>query len=338
MRHELPYAPPPPGVPVRVAFVGQRTYFEACSLSAPAGGLHPMFIDFRGGAQTAPMLDALHRFDPHAVVVFRPEILPPGTMDAIAAPVLGFLTEPLPRTVAGQPDDTDAPHPNLAYNLAELAKIDRGNVDRVITFDPHGWDAAAALVPLWRAMPLPVDDRLYRAPRPSRRPPRIIFIGYSTMHREQSLVGLKHELDLPHYAHALMGDELRDVLWSADAGLNLHGEEWVRSFENRVLLHLASGALVITEVLEPLFGLEPGIDVLQVSDRHELSLRVHQLTQMPDMHDRIRIRGHHKSRQFAASKLWPRVIGDLFADLAAFGTERQNLRPAAPLAALSPPA
>jgi hypothetical protein len=51
--------------------------------------------------------------------------------------------------------------------------------------------------------------------------------------------------------------------------------------------------------------------------------------QMPDMHDRIRIRGHHKSRQFAASKLWPRVIGDLFADIAAFGTERQTLRPPA---------
>jgi hypothetical protein len=335
VRHELPYAPPQPGVPVRVAFVGQRTYFEACSLSAPAGGLQPIFIDFRGGAETAPMLDALRRFDPHAVVVFRPEILPPQTMDAIAAPVLGFLTEPLPRTVAGAgAGDGAAPHPNLIYNLAELAKIDRGNVDRVITFDPRGWDAAATLVPLWRALPLPVDDRLYRAPRPSRRPPRIIFIGYSTMHREQSLVALKHELDLPHYAHALMGDELRDVLWSADVGLNVHGEEWVRSFENRVLLHLASGALVITEVLEPLFGLEPGLDVLQVSDRHELSLRVHQLMQMPDMHDRIRIRGHHKSRQFAASKLWPRVIGDLFADLAAFGTERR----APSRTALSPPA
>jgi hypothetical protein len=320
VRHELPYPPPQPGLGVRVAFVGQRTYFEACSLTAPAGGLQPIFIDFRGGAQTAPMLDALRRFDPHAVVVFRPEILPPGTMDRVAAPVLGFLTEPLPRIDTGDPS---APHPNLAYNLAELAKIDRGNVDRVITFDPHGWDAAAPLVPLWRAMPLPVDDRLYRAPRPSRRPPRIIFVGYSTMHREQSLIGLKHELDLPHYAHALMGDELRGVLWSADVGLNVHGEEWVPCFENRVLLHLASGALVITEVLEPLFGLEPGLDVLHVGDRHELSLRVHQLMQMPDMYDRVRIRGHHKSRQFAASKLWPRVIDDLFADLAAFGTERR---------------
>ncbi len=335
MPHELPYATPQPGAPVRVAFVGQRTYFEACSLSAPAGGLQPIFVDFRGGAETAPMLDALRRFDPHAVVVFRPEILPPQTMDAIAAPVLGFLTEPLPRTATAT-DDAAAPHPNLTYNLAELARIDRGNVDRVITFDPLGWDAAAALVPLWRAMPLPVDDRLYRAPRPSRRPPRIIFIGYSTMHRERSLIGLKHEFDLPHYAHALMGDELRDVLWSADVALNIHGEEWVRSFENRVLLHLASGALVITEVLEPLFGLEPGLDVLAVGDRHELSLRVHQLMQMPEMHDRIRIRGHHKSRQFAASKVWPRVIGDLFADLRAFGTERGRPRP--PHRALSRPA
>jgi hypothetical protein len=317
--HGLPYALPQPGVPVRVAFVGQRTYFETCALSAPAGGLHPAFIDFRGGAETAPMLDALARFDPHVVIAFRPEILPPGVMDAIAAPVLGFLTEPLPRNADGH----TAPHQNLTYNLAELRKVDPNNIDRAITFDPLSWDAAAGLVPLWRAMPLPVDDRLYRAPTPSQHPPRIIFIGYSTMHRERSLVGLKHELDLPHYAHALMGDGLRDVLWSADVGLNVHGDEWVRSFENRVLLHLAAGSLVITEVLEPLFGLEPGLDVLQVADRHELSLRVHQLMQMPDMHDRIRIRGHHKSRQFAASKVWPRVIGDLFADLRAFGTHRR---------------
>ena len=97
----------------------------------------------------------------------------------------------------------------------------------------------------------------------------------------------------------------------------------MRLFEHNVLLALAAGQLVVTEVLEPLYGLEPGMDFVQVSDRYELDLRVHQLQQMPDMYDRVRIRGHHKSRQFAASKVWPRVIGDLFADLAAFGTERR---------------
>jgi hypothetical protein len=314
--HDLPYALPEPGAPVRVAFVGQRTYFEACALHAPAAGLIPKFIDFRGGTETAPLLGALARFDPHVVVAFRPEILPPGTMDGVAAPVVGVVTEPLPRP--GR-----AAHPNHAYNLAELARVDRGNVDRAILADAPSWDAAAALLPVWRAMPLPVDDRLYHAPTVSGRPPRIIFIGYSTMHREQSILGLKHEFDLPHYAHALMGAELDAVLAGADVGLNVHGEEWLPTFEHRVLLHLAAGSLVITEVLEPLYGLEPNLDVLQVADRHELSLRVHQLQQMPELHDRIRIRGHHKSRQFATAKVWPRVIGDLFADLAAFGTDRR---------------
>ncbi|HEV7493817.1 hypothetical protein, partial [Baekduia sp.] len=286
-------------------------------LSRSAGGIVPALIPFRGADDDADELRAaLAEADPHVIVVFRPEALPVGAMDGIDVPVLGVITEPLPRADRN-------PHPNYDYNLAELRRLDRGNVDRVACVDPNSWTAAAAVVPIWRALPLPVDDRFYRAPTPSRRPPRIVFIGHSTMHREESLVSLKHEFDLPHYAHALMGDELREVLHGADVGLNVHGEQWVRLFEHSVLLHLAAGQLVVTEVLEPLYGLEPGIDVLQVSDRYELNLRVHQLMQMPDMHDRIRIRGHHKSRQFAASKVWPRVIGDLFADVAAFGTERQ---------------
>jgi hypothetical protein len=298
-----------------VAFVGQRTYYETCCLTAPAGGLTPAFFDFRGGVETGPLLDALARFDPHVVVAFRPETLPPGALAGVNAPVVGFITEPLPR--AGI-----APHPNLLYNLAELGKVDRGNVDRVIGVDPFGWDAAAELLPMWRCMPLPVDDRLFRRPTPSRRPPRVVFIGYSTMHREQSLVALKHEFDLRHYAHALMGEDLRRVLEGADAGIALHGERWVYSFPQLTLLHLAAGHLVFTETLDPGYGVEPGLDVIQVSDRFELDLRIHQLHQMPDMYDRVRIRGHHTSRQHAASKVWPRVIGDLLDDLAAFGTDR----------------
>jgi hypothetical protein len=316
-RDDLPYASPAPGAAVRVAFVGHPSYFAPHVLSAPAGGIVPTFVPFRGADDDAEALRAaLVAVDPHAVVVFRPEALPAGAMDGVNAPVLGVITEPLPRA-------DRKPHPNYDYNLAELGRIDPGNVDRVITADANSWDAAAALVPLWRAMPLPVDDRLYRAPRATARPPRTIFVGHSTMHREESLIGLKHDFDLPHYAHALIGPELEETLEGADAALNIHGERWVRAFESFVLVHLAAGHLVITEVLEPLYGLEPGLDVVQVGDRYELDLRVHQLHQTPDMYDRVRIRGHHKSRQFAASKVWPRVIGDLFADVAAFGTKRR---------------
>jgi hypothetical protein len=306
---------------VRVAFVGQPTYFDACSMAGPAAGIEPRFIDYRGGTETAPMLGRLERFDPHVVVAFRPEVFPPGVFDGLAAPVVGFITEPLPRAHRSS-------HPNLDYNLAELRQVDRNNIDRVICFDPLGWEAAAEFLPVWRCMPLPVADWVYRRPTPSRHPPRIVFIGYSTLHRETSLLGLKHEFDLPHYAHALMDHELREVLATSDVGINLHGERGLISFENRVLLHLAAGHLVLSEPLDPTYGLEPGLDYVQVADQFELDLRVHQIHQRPAAYDRVRIRGHHFSRQFAASRVWPRVIGDLFADLAAFGTERRLATPA----------
>jgi hypothetical protein len=315
-RHSLPYRRAPASRPLRVAFVGQRTYFEVCAMHARFGGVEPRFVDFRGGANTGDLLARLDAFEPDVVVVFRPEIIPDGLFASFRAPVLGFATEPLPR--AGEPT-----HDNLEWNLAELDRADRRNFDRVICFDPHGWDAAAARLPAWRCMPLPVDDRVYSEVAPARRPPRAMFIGYSTMHREQYLLRAKHEFDIGHYAHGLMGDDLREALASADVGINLHSDAWPLSFENRVLLHLASGHLVISEPLDPTFGLEPGIDFIEVRDRDEFGLRMHQVHQQPDAYERVRIRGHDKVEQFRASRMWPRVVRDLLADLEAFGTERE---------------
>jgi hypothetical protein len=318
-RTVLPYPLPPEGAPLRVAFVGQRTYFAASAMDRPAAGVTPRFVDFRGGDEIAPLLDDLARFDPHVVVVFRPESLPPGALAALAAPVVGVVTEALPRFGRSS-------HPSLDYNLAELRRVDRGNVDRAICVDPLGWEAASELLPTWRSLPLPVADAFYGAPRPSRHPPRIVYIGHASMHREEALLGLKHKFDLPHYAHALMGDELREVLAAGDVGIALSNDQWLVTFESRVLLHMAAGHLVISEPLDPKFGLEPGIHYVEVRDKYELDLRVHQLVAQPDAYDRVRIRGHHFSRQFRASTVWPRVARDLLADLAAFGTER-NVTP-----------
>ena len=74
------------------------------------------------------------------------------------------------------------------------------------------------------------------------------------------------------------------------------------------------------------FGLEPGIDFIQFEGRDELSLRLHQIHYQPDAYERVRIRGRDKVEQFRASRVWPAVLRDLFADLAAYGTERELVR------------
>src|SRR5437868_4662338 len=73
-----PYPIPALGIPLRAAFVGQSTFFEACALGGEDPGIATVFVEFRAGGDPARVLRSLHRFDPHVVIVFRPEIIPPG--------------------------------------------------------------------------------------------------------------------------------------------------------------------------------------------------------------------------------------------------------------------
>jgi hypothetical protein len=304
------------GEPIRVAFVGQETYFAQCAPHAPTASLRPRFFDFRAGVghDAGALRDALEGWGAHVVVVFRPEIVPPGAFAGLRAATLGFVTEPLKR--AGGED-----HPDLDWRESELALTDPANFDRIVAFDPHVAGTADRHAPVWRSLPLPVDDRLYAPVVESAAPPRILFVGYSTDHRERFLINAKHEYDVLHYAHGLHGQELREVFARTDVALNLHGEPYP-SFENRVLLHLAAGHLVISEPLDPTHGLEAGIDFLEIRRPDELMTLLYQLKRRPDTFERVRHRGRAKADDYRASRVWPRVIGDLLADLAAFGSER----------------
>jgi hypothetical protein len=77
LRHG-PYAVPRTDESLRFAQVGRSTYFEACALDDSLDGIETVFADFRAGADPTPVREALERFAPHVVLVFRPEILPAG--------------------------------------------------------------------------------------------------------------------------------------------------------------------------------------------------------------------------------------------------------------------
>src|SRR3954469_9829852 len=315
----LPYPTPRFGEPLRLAFVGQQTFFEVCSLTERSGRVVTMFHDFRQGADADAMRAALDAFGPHAVVVWRPEIVPAGALDGLHATVIGFLTEPIPRTPGRRA------HPDLRRRRADLRGADAGAFDRIVAFDPLIVPVAEHHLPVWRAVPIPVADRLYASvARNGARRPRIGFVGRSTPHRERFLEHPKHELDLLHVAFGLHGAELDAFMRDVDVAVNLHNEPYP-SFENRVCLHLAAGHLVVSETLTPTHGLEPGIDYVEISEPLELLGALRTVSRHPDAYHRVRVRGRLKAEQYRASRVWPRLVADCFADLNAFGTSRRGV-------------
>lgn len=251
----------------------------------------------------------LDAFGPDVIVVWRPETLPRGTFaDLSAIPRLGFLTEPVPRTLSGKP------HPDLAKRARDLQKLDPANVDRIVSFDPFIAPVADQVMPVWRSLPIPVADHLFRPPRKATQEPDLLFVGRSTAHRETFLQPVKREFDLLHVAFGAGAEGLQRLLDEHDTAINLHNEPYP-SFENRVCLHLAAGHLVITEPLSPTHGLDPGRDYLEVTSPDELVATLRRLRENPAEADAVRIRGRMKAEAYRASTVFQRLVDDLLADL-----------------------
>src|SRR4051812_15141583 len=154
-----PYPPPPPGAALRIAFVGQSTYFRATSLDEQSERVRTAYIEFREGRDPDDLMAALRDHDPHVVIVFRPELIPAGLFHGQRFAALGFLTEPLPRLAGVR-------HPDLDRRLYELRAIDQSNFDRVVSFDPLFIETAEEIMPVWRSLPPPPAR-----PRYPRTPP-----------------------------------------------------------------------------------------------------------------------------------------------------------------------
>jgi hypothetical protein len=300
-----------PARPLRLALVGQGTFFGTCVPPATPT-LAPVFHEFRRDADVNRLVRDLRADRPDVVCVFRPERVPRGALHGLPALCIGFLTEPLPR---------GAPHEDLARRLWEFEHVDPTNFDRVVAFDPFIAPAASGRLDVWRSVPLPVGDRYFRPVRPLAAPPRLLFVGRSTPHRERVLMDIKHRHDLLHLAFGVGADDLEQALDEHDVGINVHNEAYP-SFENRVCLHLAAGHLVLSEALSPAHGLEAGLEFIEIRGPGSLLQAVETLERFPGVWRRVQIRGRQKAEQFRASRVWTRLVHDALADVAAFGTAR----------------
>jgi hypothetical protein len=301
---------------MRLAFVGQATYFHYCALEEPAGGVEPRFFDFRAGADPDPLSRALREYDPDVVLVFRPEIIPAGTFDGLDAVTAGFLTEPLPR-----PDSPS--HPDLDRRLDDLRGVDPDSFDRIVSFDPLIVPTVEEIVPVWQTMPIPVADRYFAPVAPPRARRRVIFTGRSTGHRESILGPAKHVFELAHLAHGVTDERLIEFLRDSDVGVNLHNEDYP-TFENRVCVYLAAGLLLISEPLSPEHGLVPGSDFLQIRNADELHSALLAFHDDAEAFRPLRERGRRKAERWRASFVYPKLVRDLLRDVQVFGRSVPN--------------
>jgi hypothetical protein len=300
----------------RIAFVGQGVYFRQCSLELAGEELDPVFVDFRAAAPPEPLLARLQELDPDVVLVFRPEIIPPGLFAGLRAITLGYLTEPLPRS-------TGKDHPDLRARMWWLEQVDAANFDRIVSFDPLIAESAESVLAVWRSLPLPVADSLFMDVKPRAHPPRLLFVGRSTEHREELLAPIKRAQEIVHIGHGLYGEQLLRFLRRADVQLNLHNNPYP-SFENRVCIALAAAHLVISEPLSPRHELAPGSDYLEVSTPQELLAVIERLAQEPDAFGDVQSAGRGQAERFRASLVYPQLVRDALADVATHGSARRR--------------
>ncbi len=301
--------------PLTVAFVGQSVYFRQCALERPVAGIAPAFIDFRAGASPNALRAALARVDPDVVLVFRPEIVPEGLFSDLRSVTIGYLTEPLPRAEGDS-------HPDLCARLSALQRVDPGGFDRIVCFDPLIAQTASRILPVWRSLPIPVADGLFMDPRPRRTPPRLLFIGRSTEHREWMLAPIKRNHLITHIGHGLFGEALQRMLASSDVQINLHNNPYP-TFENRVCIALAAGHLVISEPLSPSHGLRAGVDYLQVQTPRQLAHLAEQVRACDGACFEVQLSGRREAERFRASRVYPELFRDVVEDVREKGSARR---------------
>ncbi|HLH14811.1 MAG TPA: hypothetical protein VKV16_08475 [Solirubrobacteraceae bacterium] len=306
----VPAARVPPravGEPLRLAFLGAPVWCDGCcppavtrDLLAATFELAPAVAADGAWTLEARARDALERLRPHVTVVFDPLAVAEELLRELPGASVGVL-------VAGVPADATAQLPGL---------------DRLVSFEPRLTGTALGPHEIWRALPPPVADALYRPARPVHRAPRAMSIGRSTEHRETMLMPAKHHHDLLQVLHGLSGEPLAEVLGDCDVGVYCAPRPG-GGFGHQVGMHLAAGQLLLSETLTPAHGLERNIDYLHIDSPDALSWVLERLGRFPEMHHRIRVRGRLKAEQYRASRVFARIAHDLLADVAAFGSPRE---------------
>jgi hypothetical protein len=150
----------------------------------------------------------------------------------------------------------------------------------------------------WRTMPLPVADELFASASERPGTGRALWLGPDCERRRSYLELFEHSV------------EFVDSPASATVAVNLHdgGEP---AFEPRVARALAAGLALVSEPLEPSFGLEPGLDYIEARDMTDVFVAVENAATAPEAYATVARRGRWKAEWFRSSRVVERLMCDL---------------------------
>lgn len=186
----------------------------------------------------------------------------------------------------------DLPAPAIVFLLdGDDAPAGLRPEDRIVAPAP-GLESA------WRTMPLPVADSVF-APAAAEA-----VSGRATWLTPE---GPRRGSYLERFSHSI---ELVESPGGATVALNLHDSEGA-AFEPRAARALAAGQLLVSETLEPSFGLEPGIDYLEARDLNDVFVMAENAARAPRAYAAVRARGRRKAEWFRSSRVVERLAHDL---------------------------
>ena len=247
--------------PLRLAFVGQSTFFEACALdSRHVARFDTRFHEFRGGADVEraarPRSAA---FDPDVVVVFRPEIIPAG---AFAGPARDDARLPDRAAAAHRRGERQPRGPRPPALGARARSTGRtSTASSPSTRSSRRPPTASCRSGARSRCRSPTATT---APSTRRtRPPPPLFVGRSTEHREASSSPAKHRFDVLHLAFGVDAARL-ERLHGRALDRDQHPQRAVPELrEPRAACTSPPATSCCSEPLSPTHGLEPGIDFLE---------------------------------------------------------------------------
>jgi hypothetical protein len=292
---------------MRIAFVGQKSYFFDASLEK-SDHLVCSFFDHQNGISELVTIKSVLEFQPDVIIFFRPEVqgnLSRCLKNALNVLQVGYLTEPL---VSGSSNRVNVDNLKERRDLF-LAEIKKTAIDAWICYSNNTAEFASRKINPSFVMPLPVRDKVFADIKNVSGPFQPVFVGRLNEYRTSFLNQIKHDHNPIIIDHGIPITKINEFN-SKILGINIHVGK-MNNFEHRATMHLAMGHLLLSEILDPSFGILPNCEYIEFTTPASFKNAIQWISQNEELSNWIRLRGHNYSKRFKSSILWPRVIDSL---------------------------